>query len=70
MVRGPPESKRGYEPGKPFNVRCREARQCHVTKIEMHFLADVHVTCDVCKGALQPRDLRCCSGKSIADVPT
>ncbi|MBZ0148197.1 MAG: excinuclease ABC subunit UvrA, partial [Pseudorhodoplanes sp.] len=52
---GLPESKaRGYEPGRfPFNVkggRCPACEVDGVLKIEMHFLPDVYVTCDVCKG--------------------
>ena len=72
---GLPESKaRGYEPGRfSFNVkggRCEACQGDGVIKIEMHFLPDVYVTCDVCKGqALQPRDLEVLfKGKSIADV--
>ncbi len=50
-----PESKiRGYKPGRfSFNVaggRCESCRGDGVKKIEMHFLPDVYITCDVCKG--------------------
>ena len=50
-----PESKtRGYKPGRfSFNVRGGRCEQCQgagTIKIEMHFLADVYVTCDVCGG--------------------
>ena len=45
---------RGYKPGRfSFNVkggRCESCQGDGVTKVEMHFLADVYVTCEVCKG--------------------
>ncbi|MBX9683222.1 MAG: excinuclease ABC subunit UvrA, partial [Hyphomicrobium sp.] len=52
---GLPESKtRGYEPGRfSFNVkggRCEKCQGDGVIKIEMHFLPDVYVTCEECKG--------------------
>ena len=50
-----PESKlRGYKPGRfSFNVTGGRCESCHgdgVNKIEMHFLPDVYITCDICKG--------------------
>ncbi len=70
-----PEAKvRGYKPGRfSFNVRGGRCEACEgdgIIKIEMHFLPDVYVSCEVCKGnrynkeALEVKF----KGKSIADV--
>ena len=70
-----PESKaRGYKPGRfSFNVkggRCEACRGDGIIKIEMHFLPDVYVTCEACKGLRYNRDtleIRY-KGYTIADV--
>ncbi|MBA7713605.1 UvrABC system protein A [subsurface metagenome] len=70
-----PEARaRGYKPGRfSFNVRggrCENCRGAGTIKIEMHFLPDVYITCDVCKGRRYNRetlDIRF-KGKNIYEV--
>jgi excinuclease ABC subunit A len=70
-----PDAKmRGYGPGRfSFNVkggRCEACQGDGLVKIEMHFLPDVYVPCEVCKGARYNRDTLDIEfkGKNIADV--
>jgi excinuclease ABC subunit A len=72
---GLPEAKaRGYGPGRfSFNVkggRCEACQGDGLIKIEMHFLPDVYVTCDVCKGKRYNRETLeiLFKGKSISQV--
>lgn len=70
-----PESKiRGYQPGRfSFNVkggRCEACQGDGIIKIEMHFLPDVYIPCEVCKGRRYNRETLEIKykGKNIADV--
>ena len=70
-----PDSKiRGYKPGRfSFNVkggRCESCEGDGIIKIEMNFLPDVYVTCEVCKGNRYNRDTLEIKykGKNIADI--
>jgi len=70
----PDSTERGYKPGRfSFNVkggRCEACQGDGMIKIEMHFLPDVYVQCDVCKGRRYNRETLEVQfrGKSIADV--
>ncbi len=72
---GIPEARmRGYKPGRfSFNVKGGRCEACHgdgLIKIEMHFLPDVYVPCEVCQGRRYNRETLQIKykGKSIADV--
>jgi len=70
-----PESRaRGYQPGRfSFNVkggRCEACQGDGIIKIEMHFLPDVYIPCEVCKGKRYNRETLeiAYKGKNIADI--
>ncbi len=74
FAKTPEANIRGYQPGRfSFNVkggRCEACRGDGTIKIEMHFLPDVYVPCEVCKGARYNRDTLDIQfkGKNIAEV--
>jgi excinuclease ABC subunit A len=74
MARTPEARMRGYQPGRfSFNVRggrCEACRGDGIIKIEMHFLPDVYVPCEVCHGKRYDRETLEVhyKGESIADI--
>ncbi len=74
FTRAPEARKRGYKPGRfSFNVkggRCEACKGDGTVKVEMYFLPDIYVPCEVCKGARYNRETLevKIKGKSIAEV--
>ena len=74
FARTPEARLRGYKPGRfSFNVkggRCEACQGDGIIKIEMHFLPDVYVTCDVCQGRRYNRETLEAryKGKTIAEI--
>ncbi len=75
LFAGTPEARsRGYQPGRfSFNVkggRCEACQGDGVTKVEMHFLPDIHVMCEICSGKRYNRETLeiLYKGKSIHEV--
>ena len=74
FAKTPEARRRGYKPGRfSFNVkggRCEACRGEGILRIEMHFLPDVYVPCEVCRGKRYNRETLevLYKGKSIADV--
>jgi excinuclease ABC subunit A len=74
MAKTPEARKRGYKPGRfSFNVkggRCEACKGDGKIKIEMHFLPDIYVTCEVCGGRRYDRETLAVryKGLSIADI--
>ena len=74
FARTPEARMRGYKPGRfSFNVkggRCEACQGDGIIKIEMHFLPDVYVTCDVCQGRRYNRETLEAryKGKTIAEI--
>ena len=70
----PTSQMRGYQPGRfSFNVvggRCDACEGDGVKKIEMHFLSDVYITCEICKGKRYNRETLevCYKNKNIYDI--